>query len=364
MWLLAELTYSCPLQCPYCSNPIDYKTRRKNQLETNTWKRVFDQGRELGAVQLGLSGGEPCVRNDLEELIQHGRSLGYYTNLITSTVGMDKKRLDSFVDAGIDHIQISFQGTTAKTSNFFAGTDCWEHKITMAHAVTERKIPLVANFVLHKHNLHQVKDMLDLAVSVGAEAVELANCQFHGWAMKNIADLLPTKEQVLDAEAIVKKFREDHGEKMPIFFVVPDFLEQQPRACLNGWGTTMISVAPDGRVLPCQGAQDFPNIDLPNAQTQSLIDIWHHSPMFNLFRGDSWMKEPCRSCDQKDKDFGGCRCQAFLLTGDPSNTDPVCPKSPHNHLVKEILAKKATGMITQRSPNEKIIPIHNIGSLS
>lgn len=361
MWLLAELTYSCPLQCGYCSNPIDYRRHQSNQLSTDTWKRVFREGRELGAVHLGFSGGEPCVRQDLEELIAYARELGYFTNLITSTVGLTEDRIERLRAAGVDHIQVSFQGVTGEINDTIAGTRCFDHKMAMAKAVSRAGIPLVTNFVLHRHNLHQVGQILELSRSLGAEAVELANCQYHGWAMKNFQDLIPSIEQIQEAEQEVEAFRARYDREMDIFFVVPDVLEKKPRPCLNGWASTMITVTPDGRVLPCQGAQDFPGTRMPHVADQSLTDIWHAADLFRQYRGFDWMKEPCASCSKKDEDFGGCRCQAFQLTGDPGNTDPVCTKSPHHHRVEALLGRPSTGELVMRTPNQRRIPLTTLG---
>ncbi len=354
LWLLAELTYACPLQCPYCSNPVNFAQTRKSELSTAQWLRVLEQGRSLGAVQLGLSGGEPCVRPDLEAIVAGARSLGYYINLLTSTVGLDQERVRRLRDLGVDHIQVSFQGVDALTNDFFAGTECFRHKLEMAQAIRALEIPMVLNFVLHRHNIHQVQAMLELAVEWGAEAVELANCQFQGWAYRNLNALLPSQNQILAAETTVARFRQSLARPMPILFVVPDLYESRPRPCVNGWGSTMLSVAPDGRASPCQGALDLPGVDVPNVRDLSLEEIWFHSPMFNRFRGSDWMQEPCRSCPEQERDFGGCRCQAYLLTGDPRATDPACAKSPHHAQVLRIRESAGTSdEVEMRSPHPR-----------
>lgn len=334
-WLLAELTYACPLQCSYCSNPTNFSQYRQQELNTAEWIRVLEEGRALGAVQLGLSGGEPCVRRDLEEIIAAARGLGYYTNLLTSTVGMDEARLERLVKAGIDHIQVSFQGTNAHDNDLFAGTDSFQHKLRMAKAIRAAGVPMVLNFVLHRHNIHQVGLMLELARELDAEAVELANCQYQGWAWQNMHALLPSLIQLQDAEAEVKRFRERYGTALPVLFVVPDLYENRPRPCVNGWGSTMLSVTPNGRVLPCQGAHILPDFVIPNVREHGLAWIWEQSSIFNRFRGSDWLPEPCRSCSEQTQDHGGCRCQAYLITGDATATDPVCDKSPqHQQVVK------------------------------
>lgn len=335
LWLLAELTYACPLQCPYCSNPLNHQETRHQELNTAEWIAVLEQGRALGAVQLGLSGGEPCVRPDLEDIVAAARELGFYSNLLTSTVGLDAQRVRTLKNAGLDHVQVSFQSSKADMNDFFAGTSCFRHKLDIARAIREADFPMVLNFVLHRHNIHQVGEMLALAQRLGAESVELANCQYHGWAMRNLAALLPSRAQVEAAEAVVRRFREEQGARMPVYFVVPDLYETRPRPCVNGWGTTLLSVAPDGRVLPCQGAHELPGSAVPNVREHSLHWIWHHSPLFQRFRGYGWMPEPCHSCPERERDFGGCRCQAYLLTGDPARTDPVCSLSPdHEQLLR------------------------------
>lgn len=349
LWLLAELTYACPLQCPYCSNPVNLASSRHQELGTRDWISVLEQGRELGTVQLGLSGGEPCVRQDLEEIIAAARSLGYYVNLITSTLGMDEARLERLQEAGVDHIQVSLQGVDARINDFFAGTHCFEHKLEMARAIRRAGIPMVLNFVLHRHNIHQVPAMLELAMELKAEAVELANCQYQGWAYRNLQALLPSRKQIRQAEDCVRLFRETYGNSLPVFFVVPDLYESRPRPCVNGWGRTLLSVAPDGRVLPCQGAQELPDGLVPNVRDKSLRWIWEESRLFTRFRGFDWMDEPCRSCPEKEQDFGGCRCQAFQITGDLSRTDPVCSKSPDHEQVLRLIEPREQQVLQMRA---------------
>lgn len=348
-WLLAELTYACPLQCPYCSNPLNLASARRQELSTQEWISVLKQGRELGAVQLGLSGGEPCVRQDLEQIVAAARGLGYYVNLITSTLGMDEARLDQLREAGVDHIQVSLQGVDAPINDFFAGTACFEHKLEMARAIRRAGIPMVLNFVLHRHNIHQVQDMLELALELKVEAVELANCQYQGWAYRNLHALLPSREQIRQAEETVSQFRETHGKALQVLFVVPDLYESRPRPCVNGWGRTLLSVAPDGRVLPCQGAQELPEGLVPNIRDKSLRWIWEESRLFSRFRGFDWMDEPCRSCPEKERDFGGCRCQAFQITGDLSRTDPVCDKSPDHEQVLRLIEPQEQKVLHMRA---------------
>ena len=336
LWLLAELTYSCPLQCPYCSNPVDI-ANVKNELSTDEWLKVLRDARKMGATQLGFSGGEPLVRKDLEILIAESRKLGYYTNLITSGVGMDGERIAAFKEAGLDHIQVSFQASDAELNNFIAGTDSFKHKLEMAREVKKQGYPMVLCFVLHRQNTDQIKDIIELAIALEADYLELATTQYYGWANHNKEQLLPTREQIVSAEKVAHEYQEKMKGKMRIFYVVPDYFEDRPKPCMNGWGNIFLTVTPDGTALPCQSARIIPGLTLPNVKDHSVDWIWNDSPDFNQFRGFDWMKEPCRSCDEKEKDFGGCRCQALMLTGDAANTDPVCSKSPmHGELLKDV----------------------------
>ncbi len=329
LWLLAELTYKCPLQCPYCSNPLDI-ARYKDELSTDEWIRVFREARAMGAVQLGFSGGEALVRKDLEELIAAAHDLGFYTNLLTSGVGMDERRIQAFKAAGLDHIQISFQASSEEINNFIAGNNSFQHKLEMARLVKKYDYPMVLCFVLHRHNQDQVEQILEMALSLQADYVELATTQYYGWALHNRDQLLPTREQVEHAEAVAHRYQERLKGRMRIYYVVPDYYEERPKACMKGWGSIFLTVAPDGTALPCHAAGTLPGLSFPNVRDHAIEWIWNESPDFNKFRGYGWMKEPCRSCDERTKDFGGCRCQAYLLTGDAANADPVCGKSPHH----------------------------------
>ena len=335
MWLLAELTYACPLQCPYCSNPLQLPASRKQELDTDEWLRVMREARKLGAVQLGFSGGEPLLRKDLVELMQAANDLGFYCNLITSAVGLNDEKIGQFKKAGIKHIQISFQGSSRDTNALFGGTDSFEHKLAMTRAVIKQGIPLGLNFVLHRHNIHQVADFLTLAEELGAEFVELANTQYYAWALHNRDQLLPSSAQLEEAEAATNRFRAQHKGKMNVIFVAPDYYEKRPKKCSNGWGTTFITVTPDGSVLPCQSAKVIEGLEFPNVRDASLDYIWKQSELFNHFRGTDWMQEPCLSCPEKDLDLGGCRCQAYMLTGDRYATDPICEKSSDRHLISD-----------------------------
>ena len=334
LWLLAELTYRCPLQCPYCSNPVEI-AKYNDELSTEDWIRVMRQARQMGAAQLGFSGGEPLVRRDLETLIAEARSLGYYTNLITSGVGMDEKRVKTFKEAGLDHIQISFQASNEELNNYLGGARSFQHKQEMARVVKEHEYPMVLNIVLHRKNIDQIRDILDLTVALNADYVELASTQYYGWSRVNIEQLLPTREQLARAEKTAREYQEKMKDKMKIIYVIPDYFENRPKACMNGWGSIFLTIAPDGSALPCHAAAQLPGLEFPNVRDCSVAQIWNDSEAFNRFRGFDWMKEPCRSCPEKEKDFGGCRCQAYMLTGDAANADPVCDKSPHHQRLHE-----------------------------
>lgn len=338
LWLLAELTYKCPLQCPYCSNPVDYAGSSERELSTQEWIGVFEQARELGATQLGFSGGEPIVRQDLEELVKAARDMGYYTNLITSGIGMNRDRVASLKAAGLDHIQVSFQASSAELNDWIAGASSFEHKLEMARAVKEFEFPMVLCFVTHRKNVDSVPQMLSLAQQLEANYVELATTQYYGWAFLNRDALLPTQEQVVQAEQAVNDFRSSLGpdDPMKVFYVVPDYYEQRPKPCMNGWGDVFLVVTPDGLAMPCHAARQLP-IEFPSVRQHSIEHIWRRSNAMNKYRGFDWMPEPCKSCPEKEKDFGGCRCQAFMLTGDAKNADPVCSKSPHRHKIQEAI---------------------------
>jgi pyrroloquinoline quinone biosynthesis protein E len=337
LWLLLELTYRCPLHCVFCYNPLDF-ARTGQELATDDWLRVLREARALGAVQLGLSGGEPLLREDLETIVAEAHSLGYYINLITSGIGLTEKRIQALKQAGLDHIQLSFQDSTREVNDFLSSTRTFELKSRVAALIKQYEYPMVLNVVLHRLNIDHVEQILEMAQSMQAEYVELANTQYYGWAWHNRAQLLPSREQLERAEEITRQFRERAGQRMKIFFVVPDYFERRPKPCMNGLGSIFLTIAPDGLALPCHAARMLPGLQLPNTREHSVEWIWRDSPAFNQFRGDDWMKEPCRSCPEKSRDFGGCRCQAYLLTGDPANTDPVCDLSPHHHLVTQMVA--------------------------
>ncbi len=356
LWILAELTYRCPLQCPYCSNPLEI-AKYSNELSTEDWFRVMQQARKMGAAQLGFSGGEPLVRKDLEELIAEARKLGYYTNLITSGVGMDENRVKAFKEAGLDHIQISFQASNEELNNFLGGTKSFQHKYEMARVVKKYEYPMVLNIVLHRKNIDQIRDILDMTVELKADYVELASTQYYGWSRVNVDQLLPTKEQIDNAEKVAMEYQEKMKGKSKIIYVIPDYFENRPKKCMNGWGNIFLTIAPDGSALPCHAAGQLPGLDFPNVRDHSIEWIWNDSPDFNKFRGLDWMKEPCRSCPEKEKDLGGCRCQAYMLTGDARNADPVCDKSPHHQELLDDVARIGKIAAKEKSMGVKEQPL-------
>ncbi len=351
LWLLLELTYRCPLHCAFCYNPTDF-ARSSEELDTDRWLEVLREARALGAVQLGLSGGEPLARDDLETIVAEAHRLGFYINLITSGVGLNEPRIRALKDAGLDHIQLSFQDSTRQMNDFLSSTRTFDLKSKVASLIKQHDYPMVLNVVLHRLNIDHVEEILEMAHRMGADYVELANTQFYGWAWHNREQLMPTRAQVERAEEVTRRYRERSDRSMRIFFVVPDYFERRPKACMNGLGSIFLTVTPDGTALPCHAARMLP-LTFPNVKTESLEHIWFDSAGFNHFRGNAWMKEPCRSCPEQSRDFGGCRCQAFLLTGDAANADPVCELSPHHHRVIEAVSRAEDFAKAAQRPAEK-----------
>ncbi len=349
LWLLLELTYRCPLHCAFCYNPTDF-ARIGPELDTEDWIRVLREARALGAVQLGLSGGEPLVRDDLESIVAEAHGLGFYVNLITSGVGLGEDRIRALQTAGLDHIQLSFQDSSRQMNDFLSSTRTFDLKSKVAALIKKYGYPMVLNVVLHRLNIDHVEEILNMADRLGADYVELANTQFYGWAWQNREHLMPSREQVERAEAATRRFRERSERPMRIFFVVPDYFERRPKACMAGLGSIFLTIAPDGTALPCHAARMLPGLQFPNVREASIESIWFDSSGFNHFRGDAWMKEPCRSCPEKTRDFGGCRCQAYLLTGDAANADPVCDRSAHHHLVSEAVARADAKRDSEEKP--------------
>ncbi len=339
LWLLAELTYRCPLHCVFCYNPVNFaQTGAQAELSTDEWLRVLREARAAGSVQCGFSGGEPMLRDDLEVLVAEAHRLGFYTNLLTSGVGLTEARAAALKEAGLAHIQLSFQDSTKELNDFLSNTKTFDLKRRTAQLIKANGWPMVLNCVVHRLNIDYIEQIIELAVELGAEYLELANSQYYSWAELNRDGLLPSREQLERAERVTNAWREKLGDKLRIFFVVPDYYETRPKKCMNGWGNIFLTVTPDGTALPCHTAKMLKNIEFPNVRSMSVSDIWYQSPGFNHYRGDAWMTEPCRSCPEKEKDLGGCRCQALMLTGDAANADPVCDKSPFHDRVLAAVA--------------------------
>src|SRR4051812_395731 len=334
--LIAELSYQCPLHCPYCSNPVDTGGERyRAELETEHWLRAFTQARRLGVLQLALTGGEPMLRRDLDALCAGAREAGLYSSLITAGTLFTRERAQALKAAGLDHVQISIQSPDPEENDRIANNRSFEKKLAAARYAKELDFPLTINCVLHRANLDRVGDLLELALTLGAQRVELANTQYYGWAALNQAALMPSRDQLERAEAAVQSFRERVGPKVQVLWVLPDFYEELPKPCMGGWGRTAMVIAPSGEVMPCQAASTIPGLAFANVRDHPLEWIWNESDAFNRFRGTDWMQEPCRSCplSRQEEDFGGCRCQALRLTGDAAATDPVCRFSPHHDRV-------------------------------
>jgi pyrroloquinoline quinone biosynthesis protein E len=343
LWLLAELTYRCPLHCVFCYNPTDF-ARHEEELSTDQWLEVLRQGRALGAVQCGFSGGEPLLREDLEVLVAEAHKLGYYTNLLTSGVGLTNGRAAALKAAGLDHIQLSFQDSTRELNDFLSHTKTFDRKSRVGDMLKAQGWPMVLNVVLHRLNIEHIDRIIAMADELGASYLELANTQYYSWAQVNRAHLLPTNEQLRRAEALTDVWRGKLAGRMKIYFVAPDYHEGKPKRCMNGWGNVFLTIAPDGAALPCHTARNLPGLDFPNVREMPLRAIWYDSEGFNRYRGTAWMKEPCASCPEREKDLGGCRCQAYLLADDPAAADPVCPKSPHHAQVQRVLAAANAGV--------------------
>ncbi len=344
LWLLAELTYRCPLHCAFCYNPVDY-ARHGDELGTEDWLRVLREARALGAVQCGFSGGEPLLREDLELLVAEAHRLGYYTNLLTSGVGLTEARAAALRAAGLDHVQLSFQDSTREMNDFLSHTRTFDLKQRVARLIKAQGWPMVMNVVIHRLNIDHIGRIIEMADAMGAEYLELANTQYYSWALENRDQLLPTHEQLQRAEAVADAWRRKLDGRMRLFFVAPDYHEGRPKKCVNGWGHMFMTVTPDGIALPCHTARMLPGLEFPDLRTTSVQSAWQESEGFNRYRGTGWMKEPCASCDQKEIDLGGCRCQAYMLTHDPEAADPVCPKSPHHGVVLEAVRRAEAGEV-------------------
>jgi PqqA peptide cyclase len=331
--LLAELTHRCPLRCPYCSNPVELH-RASQELDAATWGRIFAEASALGVLQVHLSGGEPTARRDLPEIIRRAVTAGLYTNLITSGVLTDERRFAEFAAAGLDHVQLSVQDAEAGSADRIGGySGGHARKLRFAAIVRAEGLPLTLNAVVHRQNLDRLPALIDLALELGAGRLEVAHVQYYGWALRNRAALLPTRAQLDKATETVRRAREELRGRLVIDYVVPDYHATRPKACMGGWGRQFLAVSPNGLALPCHAAESLPGFTFPDLRKTSLRDAWENSEAFNRFRGTAWMPEPCRGCAYAEQDWGGCRCQAFALTGSAANTDPACALSPHHALL-------------------------------
>lgn len=356
LWLLLELTHTCPLQCPYCYNQVDF-AKTNNSMQKKDWFRVMEQARDMGAVQIGFSGGEPLLNKDLVEIIKKANDLGFYTNLITSGVGADISIVEKLKKAGLKTVQISIQSHDKNTTTLITNNaTAYDKKQIFIEEVKKYGIQLIINATIHKLNIDHIDKIIEYADKAEANYLELANVQFYGWALKNTKKLLPSKEQVIKAKEITDDYRNKKDKKMKVYFIVPDYHAIRPKACMNGWGSTFLTINPDGDALPCNMANTLP-LEFPNVKNHSIEHIWNKSDSFNYFRGDEWMSETCRTCDEKKEDFGGCRCQAFALTNDMHATDPVCEKSLDNKIIKKIVSdslKEVDGNLVYRNKKNSL----------
>ena len=338
--LIAEITHRCPLHCVYCSNPLEL-TSRKEELATADWLRVFGEAAALGVLHLHFTGGEPLARPDLAELIAGARESRLYTNLITSGVGLSRERLAQLVDAGLDHIQLSFQDSSEGPANWIAGARAHAHKVELAEWIREHRIAFTTNLVVHRQNIDHLEEMIAALEALHPDRMEIAHAQYYGWALQNRSALLPTRVQLDRAVAVVAVAQERMRGKVRIDMVVPDYYARFPKACMGGWGRQLLLIDPAGRALPCHAAGVIPGMRFDNVREHGLDWIWQSSEAFQKFRGEEWMPEPCRSCDRRKEDFGGCRCQAFLLTGDAAATDPVCELAPMHRVIEDAVREDA-----------------------
>jgi PqqA peptide cyclase len=340
--LIAEVTHRCPLHCVYCSNPLQM-AGAAFELSTEDWNRVFGEAARLGVLHLHLTGGEPLARTDLTELIAGAHSAGLYTNLITSAAGLSEQRLAALVAAGLDHIQISFQDSRQDAANWIAGAKAHAHKVELARAVRKHRIAFTVNLVVHRQNLDHLEEMISFIEQLKPDRMEIAHAQYYGWALENRAALMPTREQLEKAVATVAEAEKRLAGKIRIDSVVPDYYARYPKACMGGWGQRLMLIDPAGKALPCHAAGVIPGMEFGNVRERSLEWIWGESSAFRKFRGEEWMPEPCRSCDRRIEDFGGCRCQAFLLAGNAAATDPACSLAPARHTIESVLARVNAG---------------------
>jgi pyrroloquinoline quinone biosynthesis protein E len=339
--LLAELTHRCPLQCPYCSNPLELD-RKSAELDTETWKRVFTEAHDLGVLQVHLSGGEPTARDDIVEIVRHCAGLGLYSNLITSGVLLSQEKLMALIDAGLDHVQLSLQDVDPVNADQIGGfKGGHQKKIALGTQVVKAGLPLTVNAVIHRRNIDTLPMMIELAESMGAKRVEVAHTQYYGWALANRAALMPSWEQVKTAIKVVEEARERLKGRMVIDQVVPDYYARYPKPCMGGWASRALNVTPAGKVLPCHAAESIPGLVFQTVREKSLGEIWYNSDAFNAYRGNAWMEEPCTSCERAPTCRGGCRCQAMLLAGNAAAADPACHLSPFHQQMHDLAVTDA-----------------------
>ena len=337
MALLAELTHRCPLKCPYCSNPLNLE-RASAEMSTEDWKRLLDQAAAIGVLQIHFSGGEPLARRDLVDLVRHAAQLELYSNVITSGVMLTDDAMAALLEAGCDHVQLSFQDSDTASAEIIGGyAGAQSKKLAAAARIKAAGLPLTTNFVIHRLNADRVADMIALGERLGSNRMEIAHTQYYGWGLMNRSALLPTRRQLDHATDVVEAARIRLKGAVTIDYVVPDYYAARPKACMGGWARRFINITPSGKALPCHAAETLPGMTFPSVRETSLAEIWNHSEAFQKFRGTDWMPEPCRACDRREIDWGGCRCQAFALTGDAAATDPACDKSPdHAAMAKAV----------------------------
>src|ERR1700719_3710174 len=340
--LIAEITHRCPLHCVYCSNPLEMAAASE-ELSTEEWVDVFQQSGKLGMLHAHFTGGEPLARTDVTELIAAARAAGLYTNLITSGLGLNEQRLKALVDAGLDHIQISFQDSREGAANWIAGAKAHAHKIELSRLIRQHKLAFTVNLVVHRQNLDHLEEMISFIEQLQPERMEIAHTQYYGWALANRAALMPTRAQLEKAVEVVAAAEKRLAGRIRIDSVVPDYYAKYPKACMGGWGRRLMLIDPAGKALPCHAASVIPGLEFENARDHTLEWIWRESDSFQRFRGEEWMPEPCRSCERRSEDFGGRRCQALLLTGDPTATDPACTLAPAHYIVEAALLKANSG---------------------
>jgi PqqA peptide cyclase len=354
--VIAEVTHRCPLHCVYCSNPLQMADTA-SELSTGEWTSVFQQSAKLGMLHAHFTGGEPLARTDLTELIGAAHVAGLYTNLITSGIGLNDARLGALVAAGLDHIQVSFQDAHEDAANWIAGAKAHAHKIELAREIRGHKVAFTVNLVVHRRNLDHLEEMIAFIEQMNPQRVEIAHTQYYGWALMNRAALMPTRAQVEKAVEVVAEAEKRLAGRIRIDSVVPDYYAKYPKACMGGWGRRLLLINPAGKVLPCHAAEVIPGLEFENAREKTLEWIWRESSSFCRFRGEDWMPQPCRSCERRAEDFGGCRCQALLLTGDPTATDPACTLAPKHHIIEAALQEVNSEAVAKPAPASSFVQL-------